>query len=537
MRPTRLTALAILTTVALILAACGSGTPAPSTTGGGAATSAPAAKPTAGGSAIFVLENDVIDFDPLKSRAFVDRNIHYQIYDSLVRIDETGKIIPWLATKWDSSSDGKAVTFTLRDDVTYHDGSKFDADSVKWNIERYIKTSGSQRAGELASVDTVEVTNPTTVKFNLKSPFSPLLANLVDRAGMMVSKKAFDAVGNPDDFTRKAFKAGSGPFMLTEAIKDDHMTLEKNPNWWGKDKDGSKLPYLDKITVKPITNSDVRFTNLRTGDAQVANNIAGKDVPTAKTESGLTYQERPALSFRSLIPNRASGFVFNEKRYVKAVSTAIDRKELLEKGYFNLGAAGYGTIAPSHFAFDANFKPFEKADVDGAKKLVQEVGKGPLTFELLVSSGDPVTLQIAQLIQAQLKKADITADIQQLEFAKILELQSAHTFKGLTFVGWSGRIDPDGNTYDHVYTKRPFNDSSYSNAEVDKLLDEQRATSDQEKRKAALRKAEQIYVVDDPARVWLGFGAAQLLTSKKVNAPPIYPDQIIRFQFMSMAAR
>jgi peptide/nickel transport system substrate-binding protein len=527
--------LTILAVLALVTGAC-AGSP-PSTTGGGTSPApSGAGKPTYGGTVTFVLENDVVDFDPLKSRAFVDRNIYYQIYDSLVRIDETGKIIPWLATKWEPSTDGKSVTFTLRDDVTYHDGTKFDADSVKWNIERYIKTALSQRAGELASVDTVEVVNPTTVKFNLKSPFSPLVANLVDRASMMVSRKAFEAVANPDDFTRKAFKAGTGPFMITEAIKDDHMTLEKNPSWWGTDKDGNKLPYLDKIIIKPITNSDTRFTNLRTGDAQVANNISGKDIPTARNESSLAYAERPALSFRSLIPNRAAGFVFNDKRYVKAVSLAIDRAQLLDKGYFNLGAVGYGTIAPAHFAFDASFKPFEKADPEGAKKLVQEVGK-PLSFELLVSAGDPALLTIATLMKDQLQKADIVANIQQLEFPKILELQSAHTFTGLTFVGWSGRIDPDGNTYDHVYTKRPLNDSSYSNAEVDKLLDEQRATSDQEKRKTALRKAEQIYVVDDPARIWLGFGAAQLLTSKKVNAPPIYPDQIIRFQFMSMAAR
>ncbi|TMC78975.1 MAG: hypothetical protein E6J15_01475 [Chloroflexi bacterium] len=122
-----------------------------------------------------------------------------------------------------------------------------------------------------------------------------------------------------------------------------------------------------------------------------------------------------------------------------------------------------------------------------------------------------------------------------MEFAAILDQQTKHTFKDMTFVGWSGRVDPDGNTYDHVYSKRPFNDSSYSNAQVDKLLDDSRATFDEAKRKDALRKAEQIFVVDDPARVWLGFGAAQLLTSRKVQAPPVYPDQIIRFQLMSMA--
>ena len=225
----------------------------------------------------------------------------------------------------------------------------------------------------------------------MKSPFTPLLSILVDRAGMMVSRKAVEAGGA--DFTRKAFKAGTGPFMLTEAVKDDHITLEKNPDWWGKDEDGSKLPYLDKIIVKPITNSDVRLTNLKTGDAQVANNIAGKDVAGVKADRTLTYQEIPGLRWDSLVPNRKDGFVFDEPRYIKAVSMAIDRKEIHGQGRSSASArSGYGTIAPPHFAYDANFKPYEKADPDGAKKLIAEVGKGPLSFELLVPSGDPVLL-------------------------------------------------------------------------------------------------------------------------------------------------
>jgi peptide/nickel transport system substrate-binding protein len=525
---------------ALLASACGGQGAGPAQPGGqgtpasSGAQGTPAGQAAApGGSITFVLENDVIDFDPLRSRAFVDRNLHYQIYDSLVRIDSSGKIVPWLAEKWETASDGKAVTFTLRKDVTYHDGTPFEAESVKWNIDRYRNTEGSARSGELAPVASVEVVDPATVRFVLKSPFSPLLSLLVDRAGMMVSRKAAEAGG--EDFTRKAFRAGTGPFVLTEAVKDDHITLVKNPEWWGKDRDGSRLPYLDKITVKPITNSDVRLTNLKTGDAQVANNIAGKDVAGVKLESSLTYQEKPALNFASLIPNRKEGFIFNEARYIKAVSMALDRKEILDKWAFGVGTVGYGTIAPSHFAFDPNFKPFEKPDPEGAKKLVSEVGKGPLSFEFMIASGDPNGLQLAQLIQAQLKKAEINAEITQLEFAQILQLQSDHTFKGLTNVGWSGRIDPDGNTYDHIYTGRPFNDSSYSNAEVDRLLDEQRMTSDEAKRKTALRTAEQKYVVDDPARIWYRFGVAQLLTVKKLTGLEPYPDQIVRFQYAKLS--
>lgn len=533
---------ALSASAVMVLAACAPSTPAPAkpadapkpaaTSGSAPAAPAAAAKPAAGGSLTFVLENDVIDFDPLRSRAFVDRNVHYQIYDSLAAIDSTGKVIPWLAEKWETSADGKTVTFNLRKGVKYHDGSPFDAESVKWNIDRYRTAEGSARSGELAPVENVEAVDASTVRFTLKTPFSPLLSLLVDRAGMMVSRQAAEAGGA--DFTRKAFKAGTGPFILTEAVKDDHITLERNPEWWGKDSGGNALPLLDKITVRPITSGDVRLANLKTGDAQIANNISPKDVTAVQAESTLNYQVKPGVSYNSLIPNRKAGMVFEEGRYVRAVSLALDRKELLDKVWFGVGAVGYGTIAPPHFAHDPNWKPYETADVEGAKKLVAEVGKGPLSFEFLVPSGDPFLLQWAQLIQAQLKKADINAEIKQLEFAQILKLQTDKEFPGMSLVGWSGRVDPDGNTYDHVYTGRPFNDPSYSNKEVDRLLDLQRAESDEGKRREYLRQAEQIYAVDDPARVWLRFGVAQLATSKKVQGLEPYPDQIVRFQYASM---
>ncbi len=506
-----------------------------------AATSAPQAAPTqaaaapaqAGGTLVFVIENDIIDFDPMLSRAFVDRNAHYQIYDSLVRVDATGKIIPWLADKWETSADGKQVTFTLRKDVKYHDGSPFDADSVKWNIDRYRTTDASARKGELAPVASVDVVDAATVRFNLSTPFSPLLSLLVDRAGMMVSRKVVESTG--EDFTRKAFKAGTGPFVLTEAIKDDHVTLEKNPDWWGKDSAGNKLPFLDKVVIRPITNSDVRLTNLKTGDAQFMNNVAPKDVASVKTDSTLTYQEIPGFEYNSLVPNRKEGFIFNEARYVKALSMAIDRKEIIDKAFFGVGAVGYGTIAPGHFAFDPNFKPYETPDPEGAKKLISDVGKGPLAFEFLVPSGDPAVLQQATLVQAQLRRADIDAQIQQLEFAQVLKQQTDKVWKGVTYIGWSGRIDPDGNTYDFNYTGRPNNDGSYSNKDVDALLDEQRQATDEAARKTALRKAEQIYVVDDPARAWFRFNVSHILTSTKLKGLTLYPDRIPRFQVATLS--
>jgi len=374
------------------------------------------------------------------------------------------------------------------------------------------------------------------VKFNLKIAFAPLLAALVDRAGMMVSQKVVDAMGA--DFTLKPFKAGTGPFILTEAVKNDHYTLEKNPDWWGKDAQGNKLPYLDKIIVKPILDGDVRLTNLRTGQAQVLNNVAGKDVPAVKADPTLTYIEAGSFAWSSMIPNEAAGFIFSDHRLVKAVAMAIDRQELLDKGPTQgVGIVGWGPIAPSHFAFDANFKPFPKADPEGAKALVtQALGAGKkLEFELLVSSGDAAILQLAQLIQAELAKADITANIKTQLFNDIVTLQQSHKHLGMTLVGWSGRLDPDGNSYDFVVTGKTNNDSSYSNTKVDDLMNQQRAESDPAKRTQLLQQAQQIYVVDDPARVWFQFGVSPILTVKAVTGMQSYADRIPRFETTQLA--
>ena len=532
----RLSMLALFATAAVLVGACAPSGSGPAPSGGGAATASSAAKANYGGTVTFALENDVSNLDPMLSSLFVDRNIHYAIYDSLVRVDTKGTIIPWLAEKWTTSSDGKTVTFNLRQGVKYQDGTPFDAASVKWNIERYKTTKGSQRTGDLAAVASVDVVDANTVKFNLSNPFAPLLAALVDRAGMMVSQKVADAMGA--DFTLKPFKAGTGPFILTEAVKNDHYTLEKNPDWWGKDAAGNKLPFLDKIIVKPILDGDVRLTNLRTGQAQVLNNVAGKDVPAVKADTSLTYIEAGSFAWSSMIPNEASGFLFSDRRLVKAVSMAIDRQELLDKGPTQgVGIVGWGPIAPAHAAFDPNFKPWPKADPEGAKKLVADaLGPGKkLEFELLISSGDAAILQLAQLIQAELAKADIVANIKTQLFNDIVTLQQSHKHAGMTLVGWSGRLDPDGNTYDFVVTGKVNNDSSYSNAKVDELMNQERVESDPAKRNDLLRQAQKIYVEDDPARVWFQFGVSPIATVKAVTGMQSYADRIPRFETAQLA--
>src|SRR5207245_9171421 len=176
------------------------------------------------------------------------------------------------------------------------------------------------------------------------------------------------------------------------------------------------------------------------------------------------------------------------------------------------GRGGRRRSSPAHCAYDSGFQPWPKSGPEGAKKLIADTGKGPLKFELLVPSGDAGTLQNAQLIQSELAKADITVDLKTQTLNEIVTIQQQHKHLGMTFVGWSGRLDPDGNTYDFVVTGSPNNDSSYSNAQVDTLMKQERAESDPAKRKTILLQAQQIYTVDDPSRVWFGFGVSPLIS-------------------------
>src|SRR5205085_12699840 len=202
------------------------------------------------------LAEDPDALDPSLARTFVGRLVFAGLCDKLFDIDEKLAIVPQLATGYEWSGDGKALTLKLRPGVTFHDGEKFDAAAVKYNIERHKTMPGSNRRGELAPVASVDVVDPMTVRLNLGAPFAPLLAQLADRAGMMVSPKAAQAAGEKFG----AHPVCSGPFKFVDRIAQGRISLERFPNYWNK-----AAVHFDKVTYEPIVDSTVRPANLQSG--------------------------------------------------------------------------------------------------------------------------------------------------------------------------------------------------------------------------------------------------------------------------------
>lgn len=485
-----------------LLAACGSG----SGGGGGGAAS-----PKPGGTATIALESELHTLDPMDSSLLVEREIFYNIYDSLFSIDPSLAIKPGLVTQWDVS-DPLNYKFTLRAGVKYQDGTPFNGASVKANIERYKTGSTSRRKSDLSSVQSVEVTDDTHVVFHLKKPDATLLATLVDRAGMMVSIDAVTKGGA--NFSLAPTGAGTGPFEFVEWKRNDHLTLKKNPSYWK-----AGLPYLDGVTYRAIPDVNAILSALKTGDVDIARVIASKDVASVKADSSFIYKDVPAIGFNGFELN-AGAPPFNDPAKRQAVATAIDRYSILKDIQFNIGVVGYGPIPPSSWAFDSAEKIYDHANASKAKSLATG-----FTFTFKTTS-DPVGQQLAQLIQSEMQAAGITMIIQTEEFATYQQECANHQFQACG-VNWSGRIDPDGNMYAWWHTGGSFNDSLYSNPQVDQWLDDARTSADQAKRKQDYDNAQK-QIVQDAPYVFTTFGVSAQISNTKIHSFTLYPDLMIR---------
>lgn len=497
----------VLILFVLLLSACGSG---------GTTT-------TKGGNLKVGLAADLSTLDPIKSSSFYDRQVMLNIYDTLVRVDAKNNVQPELATSWQYPSPTQLV-FTLRTDVKFQDGTPFNADAVVFNINRILNTPSSPRLSEISTIKDVVAVDSSHVQFDLKAAFAPLLLTLTDRAGMMLSPTAVQKLGDTALATTPT-NAGSGPFVFKEWVKGDHLTVVRNAHYWQKDADGQALPYLSSVTYRPITNGSVEFTNLQTGNIDVADGVDPSLVAQAKANPDLIYKQQASLSFAGFELNTKAP-PFDNVNVRQAVAWGIDRQEILNTVLKGVGVLAQGPLSPGSWAFDSNFAPYSH-DTDKAKAALQQSGLSNVSFTLLIASGSPLNSQEAQFIQAELKPVGITVNIKEEVFATLLDDTAAFKYQA-ALVGWSGRPDPDGNMYAWFHTGGGFNDMQYSNTQVDALLEDARASSDQAKRAQDYIQAQQL-VVNDAPYIFITHGVSVQASTKKVQNFVILPTGIMEF--------
>jgi peptide/nickel transport system substrate-binding protein len=475
----------------------------------------------------FGLAEDPDVLDPTLARTFVGRVVFAALCDKLFDVDEKLNIVPQLATSYEWSADRKALTLKLRRGVTFHDGEKFDAAAVKFNIERHKNMAGSNRRGELAPVTGVDVVDESTARLNLSAPFSPLLATLADRSGMMVSPKAAQAEG--DKFGAKPIC--SGPFRFVERIAQDRIVLERYPNYWNK----SEI-HLDKVVYLPIVDSTVRLANLRSGQLDFIERMAGSDVPSLKTDSRFKVAKITEIGYYGITINVGKSDLAQKNplgkdaRVREAFELALDRDAIVQVAMDGEGAVGNQWVAPTNAYYSRNV-PIPKRDVVRAKALLAEAGVPNPSFTLVAPTTTDAQ-KIAQIVQAMAKDAGFDIKIQSTEFATSLDMADKGQFEAYV-LAWSGRADPDGNLYSFDFCKAPLDYAGYCKPEVDELLNRSRSALDPAERKKIYEQIAAIVLKDRPIiylfhRHWLWAHTAKLSGLRTI------PDGLVRVQGLKM---
>jgi len=471
------------------------------------------------------LGSDPDMLDPATARTYYGRFVFSAMCERLVDVDQHLQIVPGLAKDWAYSDDGKTLTMNLREGVMFHDGEKFDAAAVKFNIERYLTLPGSLRKSELSSVDSVEVTAPYTVVFHLKTADAALLMQLTDRAGTILAPEA-TAKGNV-----AAHPVCSGPYEFVSRVQQDRIVLKRFDNYWNKG-----AYHFDKVVFLPIPDASVRLANLRAGDLDITEGIAASDTATVKADSNLQLASTTGLGYMGLTLNIANGTtntntpLAKDARVRQALSLAIDRDALNQvvfQGQYTPANQAFSPASPYHADI-----PVPKRDIEKAKKLLAEAGvKTPLTIDFLVAN-NPTSQQVAQVLQAMVSEAGINLNLQMTEYATLLDREQSGAFQ-MRMSGLSGRPDPDGNIFSFLSTKGGLNDGKYSNPKVDQWLQEARLTSDVAQRKALYKQVVEQENVDDPL-VYLYFEPRIFGISKKVTGFVPYADGLIRLQGLAL---
>ena len=464
------------------------------------------------------LDADPPQLDPHMSSAAVDRQVFQSLFNKLIEIDENLEYVPELATDWEISEDGLTYTFNLQEGVLFHDGTPFNAEAVKFNFERMLDPElSSPRSSEVGLISEVKVLDEYKIEVKLSEPFAPFLSVLTDRAGMMVSPTAVKELG--DDFANKP--VGTGPYKFENRVSQSHIELTRFEDYWRGE------PAIEKVTIRPFPDSTVRVTNLLSGDLDILNKIAYKDIEKLKNDPNITLLEQDALGFQGIHLNTAVA-PFDNKAVRQAINYAIDRSAIAQVVFHNGVSIAVSPFSPISWAAPDFEQP--KADVEKAKQILADAGVTDVSFTLKISP-NPEEEQMAQMIQAMLSEVGITVKIEMVEFGTLLDQLDTGDFQAVRN-GWSGRTDPDGNLHRFMYTDASNNYTNYSNPKVDELIEAARTTSDQAARAEMYKEVSEI-IWDDAPYIYLYHERDYKAMKKNVVGFKAIPDMMVRTETVS----
>ncbi|MFJ4654723.1 ABC transporter substrate-binding protein [Nocardia sp. NPDC088792] len=483
-----------------------------------------------GGDLVMGLSSEPDRLDPTTSSSFYTRYVMSSICEKLYDNDSSGNLVPQLATALPTvSEDGLTVTIPVRDGIKFADGTSFDAAAVRTSLQRHLSMKTSQRTSELGPIESIEATGDSEVVLHYKKPFAPITAALADRAGMIMSPAAL--AKNGDNFGDHPVCVG--PFKFVKRVPQTSIVVERDPLYYD-----AKQVHLQTITYRIMVDANIRAANLRSGDIQVADYISPQDADALKKDSKLRLLQTRSLGFMGVYLNlgNVDGVgkptkpidtpLAKDARVREALSLSIDRSALVDTVFNNWYEPMCSPIVPQSTFATPTVNNCPTYDPQRSRQLLAEAGvQLPYRVKMAVQTSQD-RLRYAQAMQASAAAGGFDIEIVPTEYSTMLDMQKRGNYEAM-LLGWSGRIDPDGNITRFMTTKSSGNYSGYSSPIADDLLGQAARTTDTAKRADLYAQAVQQIQKDNP---YLYTYRERLLTahSTQVTGVEMYPDGVVR---------
>lgn len=437
-----------------------------------------------GGELIVLRASDATSLDPHFITDIPSANIiHGKVYETLVAFDRDRNIVPLLAKSWEQK-DELTWTFTLNEGIKFHDGEDFNAEAVKTTFNRILDpATGSPQRDKLSMISEVVVDDTYVVTLKLKNPYAPLLSILASQEGSIISPKAI--TDSADQLATNP--VGTGPFIFESWKSGQAITLNTNKDYWGT------VPKIDKVTFKIVPEDSTRLAMIESGEAHIADQVPVTDIDRIENSSTMNLFRTEGLAVEFIGFNVKDSLLSNVK-VRQAISYAVDREAIISGIYNNVGTLANSAMSPKVIGYSSETKAYDY-DVVKAKQLLKEAGIKEGTKIKLLTSDRKERINMAEVVQSQLKGIGLDVDIQVMEYgAFISEITKEH--HQMFISGWGNATgDADYNQYNLFHTASmgaPGNHFYYSNPEIDKLIEEGRSESDQATRNDIYKKAMQL---------------------------------------------
>ncbi len=482
-----------LPTVAWILAACSPSNQASSSAVAAASASTVAGgTPKRGGLLKVAFSADPAGFDPVRGPSGMSHVVIEQVYSTLMSVDPDAVPYPDLAESYEISDDGLTYTFKLRNGVKFHSGDDLTAEDVKFTFDRLrAPDSGYSYGSQVATIKSVDVVDPLTVRFNLSERTGPFLVNMAFPGSSIVPKKVVESGADLN-----AQPIGSGPFKFVSYQPRNVIKFVRNDNYYEQGK-----PYFDAMEYRLISDITALTTAVLSGEVDFSNEIPPKDWARVKSNSDLEAQTLEGSRYNWLLPNNSRG-PFSDKRVRQAISYALDRQALVDGAFFSLATAILGGVIPSWnwaYAADVQFTT-AKPDIDKAKQLLASAGF-PNGFDttMTIVSSFPQQMAMAPIIQANLQAAGINAKLGTMEVPRFWdEVWGTSNFDITTMYWLSPLADPDDFVGNNYRTGMAINVQKYSSSTMDSLLAQAASAPTQDARKELYKQMQQLSMDDMP---------------------------------------